>query len=596
MIRTLPFSFNPLDLFTAILLLTGALLTVGCASQPRLATSQLSPSSSSSSPSTATTTTQPVTDAKRWAQLMAHLQTPPPLTTDGTQPGPFTQRIPFKDGKLSYQVLVHSPLTPALLTEVGTNVGIRAVRERLAPSLEIPVDSRGMVAAANRMITSGEADPTNYDAVWVRDSLWAYLGLSDRPESLPQARRVLRAMSAYFASPAQLKRLQAVIASPAVIMGTDGSMNTLHIRFNGKDPEFADVQVDGRPQQWNHKQNDAIGLFYDLMLRAVRDGEIAENDLSPEEWRVLASLPAYFAAIKFDSMEDAGAWEEIERTNTSSIALVTSALENLHGLLLSKKAKDTSIRERLRKAAPGMQERGYLENGGRVLKLIDAGYDRIFRQLAAGGESPLYPKRLRTNSPQENARYRTADAALLNLIFPARLSRLDGARMKKILRIVETLAGEAGIKRYARDSYQSGNFWFQTQQSSEQKTADTSSASDFINRASGFISDSEAQWFFDSWYSVAAGIVAAKTGDESYRFVQRKYLRRAIGQMTGGTKENPVLGADGRPVYPNAFPESYNTIQIADHRRFFVPSPITPLNWAKASLRLALKADSTNGP
>ena len=68
-------------------------------------------------------------------------------------------------------------------------------------------------------------------------------------------------------------------------------------------------------------------------------------------------------------------------------------------------------------------------------------------------------------------------------------------------------------------------------------------------------------------------------------------MNRAIAQLTGGTKENPMLGADGLPVQANAFPESYNTlVDLKSGEEHFVPSPITPLNWAKATLRLALHA------
>lgn len=66
------------------------------------------------------------------------------------------------------------------------------------------------------------------------------------------------------------------------------------------------------------------------------------------------------------------------------------------------------------------------------------------------------------------------------------------------------------------------------------------------------------------------------------------FFNRALGQITGGSTTSRGLAADGRPVSPLALPESYNVIVSGD-AQYFVPSPITPLNWAKACLMLALE-------
>jgi len=167
----------------------------------------------------------------------------------------------------------------------------------------------------------------------------------------------------------------------------------------------------------------------------------------------LSYFPAYFSRIKFYEMEDAGPWEEIERSNSSSMGLTTSGLERL-SLALSKKSDFT---KQLLKHAKGMKPvrgqniAGYL-SGASLKTLIDKGYARIFRQLAAGGESPLYKK--------EDPKYREADAALLNLIYPAQLSRLKLAQKRNILRIIQPLIGRVGVKRYLNDAYQAGNYWF----------------------------------------------------------------------------------------------------------------------------------------
>jgi hypothetical protein len=270
---------------------------------------------------------------------------------------------------------------------------------------------------------------------------------------------------------------------------------------------------------------------------------------------MIEKFPRYFDAIRFEKMPDAGSWEEIERVNTSSIALVTSGLERLAAA---------------RRQFPHADR-------AKVAQLIDRGYHVIREQLRLGGESPSYPA--------EDPHFRRADAALLNLVYPAKLARLSRADYNRVIEIVQPLIGEIGIKRYLGDSYQSGNFWFQSG-----KTDDTSSGDAFAERGAKFVPDSEAQWFFDSWYSVAVGTLARRFRDPGLRQSQIQHLNRALAQITGGAKESPVLGGDAKPVPARALPESYNT--VVDPRtgaRAFVPSPITPLNWAKAALRIALE-------
>jgi hypothetical protein len=424
------------------------------------------------------------------------------------------------------------------------------IRREIGRSLEFSLDARGLAQAADRM-ESGAADPTHYDAVWVRDNLWVYLGLETKPEDRAKAKRLLLTLSDYFGSPAQIARFNAVIADPTILNGPGGAMNAVHIRFDRNSAVFADVQENGKAQTWNHKQNDALGLFLDLFCRAVLSGEISRAELTPARVETVKLFSQYFDAVKFESMPDAGSWEEIERVNTSSIGLVTSGLERL---VLARRFFPGISRENIR-------------------PMIRRGYAAIRRQLRLGGESPDYPKR--------DPRYRKADAALLNLIYPAELARLNRRDYRKILREIAPLIGGVGIKRYLGDSYQSGNFWFRTA-----KTDDTSSSRSFAERGAKFIPGTEAQWFFDSWYSVATGILAKRYHDPKMGKESARFLDRALAQVTG---DAPVFGADGKPVPAHALPESYNTVITREGQRGFVPSPITPLNWAKAAMRLALQ-------
>ncbi len=479
-----------------------------------------------------------------------------------------SEPVKLGKGDDAYKVFAHHPTVAKKLQSTYDTPQLAEWKGWLTPSLKIAVSERGIVQAAERM-TEGKKDPTNYDAVWVRDSLWAYLGLSASAETSEDADRVLVSLWNYFASPKQLERIKSVTANPSKLSGKDGAMNAPHIRFDGKSKTFADVHVGKKPQTWNHKQNDALGLWLDLTVRAVMESDkFNKSDWTASRLDAVAKLPGYFKAVKFYEMEDAGSWEEIERTNTSSMGLVVSALERLQELSANKKKE--SFYKALRKHG--------LLSPKEINTLVELGYQRIRKQLDAGGESPLYP--------EQSSRHRKSDAALLNLIYPARLTKLSAAHKEKVLAAVQPLVGEVGVKRYLEDSYQSGNFWFpKEKQTLAEKTDDTSSASSFAKRGKQFLNDTEAQWFFDSWMSVAYAALLKETGRPEFRAGQLKHFNRALGQVTGDNR----LGADGRPVPGMALPESYNTV-VDGTDRFYAPSPITPLNWAKASLRLAIES------
>ncbi len=480
---------------------------------------------------------------------------------------------------LTYTVVVHNERVRGVMKAKYTSEDLKKLDELLSKTTEIKINERGFVQAADRDF-KGETDPTNYDAVWLRDSLWAYMALNSAPATKAEAKRVLKGMLDYVSAEAQLKRFENIIANPKLVTGKNGKMEVVHIRFDGKSNDFQDINVGGAPQPWNHKQNDALGLLLDLIVRALQSKELEVADLSESNWMALGYLPTYFARIKFYQMEDAGPWEELERVNTSSIALVTSGLERLSKALYgSKKTMDWA--KMLLKRAKGMKPiKGqapltYL--GAVSLKSsIDQGYKRIFKQLDAGGESPLYKK--------GDVKFREADAALLNLIYPAQLSRLKTAQKQNILRMITPLIGRVGVKRYLNDAYQAGNYWF-LDLTEGMATGDNSQREDFSARASHFIPATEAQWFFDSWISLCYGVIHSETRSESDLAEQVRFFNRALGQVTAGTSRR-VLTADGSVAAPLNFPESYNTVAV-NHSQFFVPSPIVPLNWAKATYLLA---------
>jgi hypothetical protein len=484
--------------------------------------------------------------------------------------------VHLTSGQSRYSVLVHSARIQPLIKGSYQAQDLSRLKDHLATSLAISVSPQGLAQAADREL-QGSKDDTNYDAVWLRDSLWIYLGLKKSKPA--QATKILSRMLDYLASEKQLARMDQLIQSQKILTTPEAaSMAVIHIRFNGKSESFEDVSVDGKPQPWNHKQNDALGLFYDLTLRALQSGEIALSSLNNNHWRVLTGLPCYFESIKFYQMEEAGPWEEIDRVNTSSIALVTSGLENLSQLMSQQ---NSPVQNGLQSAAKSSKHSRCLSSE-LVRNLVNSGYSRIHKQIKAGGESPLYP----LDSPK----YRRADAALLNAIYPARLSKLSLEEKKSILAIIQPLIGRVGVKRYLSDSYQSGNFWLQksTDNSADSRTDDSSSDEHFAQRGSQFIADTEAQWFFDSWLSVIYAKLHRETKTSEFRDLQLQYFNRALGQLTGGDSNHKWVAADGKPIPAFVPPESYNQLVQGD-KHLFVSSPIVPLNWAKASLQLALE-------
>ena len=436
---------------------------------------------------------------------------------------------------------------------------LRELRTLLAPALAIQVNGSGIVSAASRKLEGpeSEGDETHYDAVWLRDSIWVALGLRTETETRKHSIHVLKAMLSYLSTPPQLARMH--------------KEEVIHIRFDGKSEKFEDVLMEGKPQHWNHKQNDALGLFYLDVLDAIAAGDIHETELVAAEWEVLLHLPLYFGAIRFTEVEDAGPWEEIDRLNTSSVALVTAGLERLDSMLASEKRRDRWLSKaaelKLDKAAKFLKERTYKE-------LLELGYERVLKQMTLG-ESPIYPV--------DSQKYRMADAALLNVIYPARLARLGLEQKLAILKLVEPLVREVGVCRYLHDSYQAAGYW------KSQSADDCSSSEKFAARSESLVPGTEAQWFFDSWLSKIWGLLYAEYGQAEFLEKQSWHFNRGLAQLTEGDAGTSVQGADGKQVFAFAFPESYNVVLGKNGAKEFLPSPITPLNWAKASNLLAFE-------
>ncbi|NPU84464.1 MAG: hypothetical protein HPY65_08230 [Syntrophaceae bacterium] len=499
---------------------------------------------------------------------------------------PASRTVPVPEGTF---VVVFNPQVEKWVSRRLTKDAVREIRSELEPSLQIPLTKEGFARAADRR-TDGMRDELHYDTVWIRDAMWVFFDLRERPERRPDARRLLLAVWDYYATPAQLRRFDEVIARPRL---ASDMMRVPHIRFDvhphGPDDVLA---ADGRPQTWNHRQNDAHGLFLIALAEAVREGMVDPGDLGEGRWEVLLRFPAFFRRIRFSTFEDAGAWEELERRNTSSIGLVARAMEAWRGLLFSGEGERAPepFRKRFRQlldaSSPPWNGEWRVEA---LNRLIARGVRTIRRQLALGGESPDYDP--------HDVRFRTADAALLMLLVPSPLEGLRESELRQAVAIVETLRGPAGILRYRNDSYQSGNYWIRSPAKKKELrrqggTEESSSRDAFLRRGENLIPGTEAQWFFDSLLSLARLQLAAMSRDgkrrERDRFLAVVHLKRALGQLTGSFGGNPVLAANGEILEPLLPPESINTLMIGG-RVHWLPSPITPLNWARAALSMALR-------
>ena len=202
-------------------------------------------------------------------------------------------------------------------------------------------------------------------------------------QRLKKAKTIILSLWDYYASDAQISRFDDVIKNPSL---ANDSMRVPHIRFDGSSEKLGDVMVDGKAQNWNHRQIDAHGLFLLALNDAFDKKLVKANDLSKQRLLVLSKFPAFFKAIKYWSYEDSGAWEEIERKNTSSIAAVSQALYRISTWHDSK----LEVKKFLSKWA---KKQGAYWKKKSLYKSHIQGLKTVKKQIRLGGESPVTTKR-----------------------------------------------------------------------------------------------------------------------------------------------------------------------------------------------------------
>src|SRR5204862_116691 len=106
----------------------------------------------------------------------------------------------------------------------------------------------------------------------------------------------------------------AVHAGPRMVLAPEGAWVAV---FNAR------VVAGGKPEVWNHRQIDAHALFFIAVAEALQSRSIEYPARGSRREQLLRLWPRFLAAVDFSKYEDAGAWEELPRRNTSSIALAT---------------------------------------------------------------------------------------------------------------------------------------------------------------------------------------------------------------------------------------------------------------------------------
>lgn len=445
---------------------------------------------------------------------------------------------------------------------------VKGIAEKLKPSLKLTLTKEGFAPASTRY--SQEAvDPTQYNAIWVRDCVWHYFAL--KVQNRDEARRLSLSLLRFYSTPDQVKRFQMVINDPSIADPTkkpSAAMDVPLIRFSSQ--TLSHYLVDGKPQEWNHLQFDSHGLFLMMIADGLTSGILSVEDLTKENFTLLALFPPFFQRTRYWEKTDAGPWEEELLWNASSAGLIAAGLQQMERVVAQNKGL-----ERLR-GAYGQDV---------ISQLVAMGTARVEKDLSLGGEAPNFTGRTLD---------RRADAALLFLCIPSSgLYASDPERIKQILNIDDSLVGPYGVQRYQYDAYQAANFWISYDLPSKIEGASTLFSLFATRLKKGFMpakNPYSAQWFFDSvvaqvYYTLSK--LEKELDAKQYSLSKGDlHLKRALGQFTGPDS----YASDGSKLPPMQLAESINTVIDDAARPFPAHSPICPLGWATAALQMALGA------
>jgi len=475
-------------------------------------------------------------------------------------------------------------------------------------TLKIQIDEEGFVVAADSRGSYSKA-------VWARDMARVagslvpaerkkVIGALLKMMSLPLNRELfalnIRVPHAHKAEDGELKTIVAQNWKKEFEgIPIESSMFVPHIRFLRA--QISDSNI--RPERWNMKQNDGLALVFLESLRALEDGIISWDDLSPEQKSYFSYFIAYGMRVQFWEKFDAGAWEEGNGRRTSSVGLMTSAFQRfLSSPLRSKIEEDLKtsplFANDLRAIMQNEFKPEYLQQA------IRHGKEIVLAQIKLGE----VPERFEPGAKQGR---RFSDAALAHLLWypPDFFSEHE---FQVILEHLLKLRRASGIIRYEGDVYLIlGQFLgsmddeipaeLLRDRDKHLKVGLIQEA--FWTKNSGVLEAAygpyyEAQWTLGDAILVQflprlIQLFPQSMERPRYEKLLKESVLRLFGSITGQSAggEGP-LALDGKKVNSWAIPEAYIPVRLfkADGRveTRWVTSQFTPLNWATAELRLGI--------
>ena len=317
---------------------------------------------------------------------------------------------------------------------------------------------------------------------------------------------------------------------------------------------------------------------------------IDAKDISKEGYELLALFPAFFQSTKYWERKDAGPWEEILQNNASTIGLIAAGLKAYHQQFIAAQSIRFQIQNALKRIKLKLNQPALLDlisialHPKKIIKLVEKGRWQVEYNLSLGGEAP---------SLSEEGLDRKADAALFFLCLPDQaLFSEDLEKIQMILNINAKLIGPYGIFRYKFDPYQAMNYWINYDLPSPIEGPFTPDVAFITRFQKGYTPNNQpydAQWFFDSIIASIYYKISHMTLDS----IKKKYfltkgdihLKRALGQLTGSNAK----AANGEKLTAFCLPESINTVFTQNYLFKPMPSPICPLGWSTAAMRIALE-------
>lgn len=483
-------------------------------------------------------------------------------------------------------VYCYNPTVAAWLEKPLTASLLKDIQYDLKPYLEIPFTQEGFTQAVAKPAGDSFGE-VSYSAIWVRDCSWHYYGL--KIQDPQKAAKLLLNLLKFYATDQQLTRFLSVIENPQLAdpqIDSMAHMNVPLIRFSSK--TLSHHQFENKDQEWNHLQFDSHGLFLLALSDAISSGIISPENLNPQNYAVLSLFPAFLTQTNYADKPDAGPWEERLQYNASSAGLMAAGIKRIMDVLRLNATLNQGLQQGIEflKTKTNTRLISLIESAlskENIQYLYQSGLDRVEKNLSFGGEAP---------NLKGDGIDRRADAALLFLCLVEHTPFFENPKkIKEILNINSSLIGPYGIYRYRYDPYQTFNYWIDFAVLSPIKGPKTRLLETLDWWKKGYMphrQSHDAQWFFDSSFADLYYHLSIMEQDCLAKRYYLKHgdihLKRALAQLTGPNSH----AANGQLLTEFELPESINTVFDSFYSMRPLPSPISPLSWAKASMQMAL--------